>query len=163
MKLDPGNIYGYESNPKCLELLIAGMIGRFENDKIPPVKVQTFNHGQSYELLHQDKYISSIEDGGHHRLLAAYLMGEKLDATIVNNDLIAYTCASQVHPSQMTIESNFETYNYEVNINKKEYRSLPDLETYKSKYIKVHNSLKFGTENEIFNDFKYYENIMKKI
>lgn len=151
MIIDPRKtiVYGYES-PACLEMLVSLMVGIIEKDCIPSVKVFTFDYGKTYEIPYPESERFQNGEAGHHRALAAYLLGENLEAEVV--DQIAGGMGKIEIPEhlrlsldQIAIVSDPKKFDFERNVMNKKYRALPKPDDFFGKYRKINVALKCGT------------------
>lgn len=140
-------VFGYES-PACLEMLVSLMIGMIEGDAIPPVRLDTFDDGSTFEIPYTAPFIPNY-DGGHHRVLAAYLLGHTLEVEIaerINGQMrIQIPPEKRLHMGQIKIELNPKNFVYEKYAMRKYYRDLPSVSEFFSKYGKLNLALKYGT------------------
>lgn len=159
MKIDPRNIsvFGYES-PACLELIISLMIGMIEKDSIPPVKLCTFDEGKTFEIPYEIIPLN----GGHHRALASYLLGEDLDIEIIKNKF-KIPLEMKLSLDDINLKTNFKTFRYEKDIMNKEYRELPDSKVFFEKYPKINLALKYGTHSNYSLNKESYKEMIQKL
>ncbi|MFH1440209.1 MAG: hypothetical protein ABIG89_06575 [Candidatus Woesearchaeota archaeon] len=173
MKLNPKKteIIGYET-PACLELLISLMVGMIEEDSIPSVRLYTFDSGKSYQICYPDRENLDGADAGHHRTLAAYLLGECLDVRVVESIVSVYGYPiikmeipeqDKISISQIRIESNPTTFDFEKNGICKYYRDLPNVDEFFSRYEKINLALKYGTHIDYSLDDVFYAALLDKI
>lgn len=161
MKINPREteIFGYES-PACLELIISLMIGMMEKDSIPPVKLCTFDEGKTFEIPYETEKINL--EGGHHRSLAFYLLGEDLDIEVVENKF-KIPLEIKLSLYDINLKTNSKTFRYEKDIMNKEYRELPDSKVFFEKYPKINLALKYGTHSNYSLDKEAYKEMIQKL
>jgi len=161
-------VTGFES-PVCLEMIISLMVGMIENDKIPPVQVYTFDNGRTFHLPYDGyKYFHNTE-GGHHRVMAAYLLGGKcLEIEIIENlngmSKMETPSSKAITFNRISIKSNpKEKYNFEREVTKKYYRDLPSVEDFFGKYRKINMALKYGAHEDYSLTRQEFEKILFQI
>ena len=160
MRLNPRKIpiIGYET-PANKEMLTALMIAMIEGDTIPPVELYQFD---TLQVPYPGTDRLSGAPGGHHRLLAGYLLGQEVPVRIVEK--IAHATFRQEIPmerriplDQIKIESDPKTYLFEKEIST--YRALPNPETFFAEYGKVNLAFKYGTHT----DYRYTAEAYKDV
>ncbi len=136
--INPRNeiIYGWEGT-KCLENVLSIMIGFVEGDKIPPVKLYSFDDGETFEVKFVKKY-NGYQDGGHHRLIAAWLLNRDLKVNIKKLKSFNERKRGNIKIEDIKLVPN--PYRYLRNIDKK--RRLPPLEEFFPRYKQINDALK---------------------
>jgi hypothetical protein len=153
-------VFGHERSSRPLESVVSIMVGMTEGDKIPAVKLITFDGGETYELI-QDKlgvlsYYKELKDlsgcdGGHRRALAAYYMGYALDAEIIEYsdikerlrasgrveipeesimEMIRIPRGERRPLSHIGLRRNPDEFVFEIEDMNKKYRELPEPEVF---------------------------------
>ena len=157
-------VYGYES-PACLESLISLMVGITEKDPIPAVKLFTFDNGRTFQIPYTELYHN---DGGHHRALAPYLLGENLEIEVVEQ--VIDKIGKMEIPGhllltldQIPIESNPQTFHYEKDIEGKFYRELPSPEVFFGKYPRINSALRIGTGRDFSLNVDSYTKVFDRV
>lgn len=167
MEIDPGEteVVGYES-PACLEILISLMIGRIKGDSIPKVKLYTFDNGQTYQIPYPWNQMGA--DAGHHRTLAAILLGDGLEIEVVEsidetNIKMEIPIDKRISINHMRVESNPKNFHYERDDMGKYYRELPSADEFFSQYGKINLALKHGTHTDYSLQRSDYEHILSQV
>ena len=163
MKLNPRkvDVYGYE-NPKYLEILVPIMIGMVDGNNIPPVRLCTFDNGKSFQV--STNILFPYFDGGHHRLLGAYLLGESLEVDINEHESIIYELSPfrKIHLRDINLISDVNALEFSRRLGCF-YLPLPSVEVFFRDYIKVNLGLKFGTHTDYSFSPESYENFRENV
>ena len=170
MKINPREteVIGYDRDPTCLELLISLMVGMIERDSIPHVKLYTFDNGQTYQIPYPGVENLSGADAGHHRTLAAVLLGEDLEIEVVEsidgtNNKIETPITARISINQVRIKSDPATFHFEKDIVGKNYRGLPGVDDFINLYGKINLALKYGTHTDYSLQRSSYEHILRQL
>ncbi|MBS3162661.1 hypothetical protein J4467_01945 [Candidatus Woesearchaeota archaeon] len=138
------SVFVFESD-KCFEKVVSIMRGMIDRNTIPAVKLVYNPQFDFYYPAIPEEYFNKRQDGGHHRLLAAYLLNCGLEVEIVNSSKTLIK--DRLPLSEMILSPSPISLVNEFSVGHK-FARLPSARDFFGKYARINEALRTGLKRD---------------